>query len=447
MPGEPVQAAVRSSVVVARRGLSGIRFRRAGVNVESSSGRPPRELQLRLTQRGPRLATYSLLVVAIGLVVGFALIYHPFDFNVYVWGGNSVTEGLRLYLAQDGAVWFTYPPFAAILFIPISDMPAVLSRLAWELASMAGLAYAGYITLKLAGYRTTRTATTATFVIGMTLEPMYHTLFLGQVNLILLALILWDMWRVVRGKPAGAGIGLAAAIKLTPLIFIPLLLLARRKRDALIATVTFIACVLVGYVVAPGDSGLYWHHALEDTSRVGGYYISNQSPYGMAVRIAGDARLVGHWFIVVPLVLGLIGLAAGVALARHDDWLGAIAVTGTTGLLFSPVSWTHHWVWILPGLAVLVRGSRSARITAVFTYLLFAIAPMWFTPWHGGPSESGWHGLLTIVANCFTLAGAAFLGYMCWRAYVLVRHRTDPPEPAAELAPAPGGAVAPVPDS
>jgi Glycosyltransferase family 87 len=401
---------------------------------------PPRELEVR--RQGHRVTVYTLLTLSVGLVAGFAIVYHPFDFDVYRWGGQAVSEGMRLYLDQDGAVWFTYPPFAAILFIPIADMPAVISRLAWELASVAALIYASFITLKLAGYRVSWTVTVATFVIGMTLEPMYHTLFLGQINLILLALILADVWRVARGRPAGIGVGIAAAIKLTPLIFIPLFLFSRRKRDGLIATGAFIACVLVGYIVAPGDSGLYWHHELEDTARVGGYYISNQSPYGMAIRVAGGVSQVGNWYIVVPIVLGILGLAAGVILARHNDWLSAAAVTGTTGLLVSPVSWTHHWVWILPALAVLVRGSRATRIAAVFTYLLFAIAPMWFTPRDGGPSESGFHGLLTLVANCYVIAGGLFLAYMCRQAYLALRNGGDA-EPEPSLTAVGQGAAAP----
>lgn len=91
---------------------------------------------------------------------------------------------------------------------------------------------------------------------AMSLEPMYHTLFLGQINLILLALILVDLCRAAAGRPAGIGIGVAAAIKLTPLIFIPLLFLSRRVRDGLAATAAFLACGLVGYFVAPGDSAL-----------------------------------------------------------------------------------------------------------------------------------------------------------------------------------------------
>lgn len=375
--------------------------------------------ELRFTRSWATRTSYVLLALGIALVIGFAIGYSPFDFNVYRWGGLVVTHGMRLYLDRaegDPGLWFTYPPFAAILFVPIAAIPAVLGRLGWELASIAALAYASAVTLKLAGYRASWPVIAGTIAVGLTLEPVWHTLFLGQVNLILLALIIGDIWRVARGRQAGIGIGIAAAIKLTPLIFIPLLLLTRRTRDALTAIGAFVVCGLIGYIVAPGDSGLYWHHEIYDTSRVGGPYVSNQSPYGAAIRLAGGAAHVGHWYLVIPVALGIVGLAAGTVLARHNDWLGGTAVTGTTGLLVSPVSWTHHWVWVLPALVILLQGGMRSRIAAAAGYLLFVIAPMWFTP-RSGPEEYGFHGLETVIANGYLIAGLAFLGYMCWRAY------------------------------
>ena len=113
---------------------------------------------------------------------------------------------------------------------------------------------------------------------------------------------------------------------------------------------------------------------------------------------------------MVPLAFAVIGLAVAAVLARRGDWLGATAVTGATGLLVSPISWAHHWVWILPALVLLIRGGH--RIAAVAGYLLFAVAPFWFTPHAAGPREYGFHWLTTLVANCFLLAGLAFLGYM-----------------------------------
>src|ERR1019366_5259682 len=182
-----------------------------------------------------------------------------------------------------------------------------------------------------------------------------------QINLILLALILTDIWRVAQGRDAGIGVGIAAAIKLTPGIFILFFLLAGRIKAAVIAAGTFVVCGLIGFAVAPRASKLYWEHLFFDTKRVGAPYISNQSPYAAAIRIAQGAAHIGSWWAVIPIAFAAIGLATATILVRHDDWLGATAVTGTTGLLVSPISWAHHWVWVLPALVWLGRRGRPDR--------------------------------------------------------------------------------------
>ena len=265
----------------------------------------------------------------------------------------------------------------------------------------------------------------AVTVAAISLEPMYHTLFLGQINLILMALILVDVWRAARDRPAGLGVGIAAAIKLIPLIFIAMFFLTGRIKAGFISAGTFVACGVVGYLVAPSDSRLYWGHLFYDTPRVGGGYISNQSAYAAAVRIAGGTAEVGHWFLAIPLVLGIAGLAIAAVMARHGDWLGAVTVTGITSLLVSPIAWTHHWVWVLPALVILLEGGRRSKIAAVCAYVLFVSAPMWFTPWHRGTAEFGFHWLVTLVANCYLLAGLAFLVYAGWHAYQLQKENGD----------------------
>jgi len=383
-------------------------------------------------------AVVAGLALAVALLVSFAVLVNPFDFSVYRWGGEAVTHGLELYGGKVAAHWFTYPPFAAVVFIPVEAIPDVAGRVAWELLSLLGLAGASTLTMKLAGYRPNWQVIVAVTVVSITLEPVYHTFYLGQINLLLMALVLADIWRTSRGRPAGIGIGVAAAIKLTPLIFIPLLFLARRTRDGITATVAFLGCGVLGYLTGPGDSRLYWHELFDDTLRVGASYISNQSPYAAAIRIAGGPQFVGLWYDAIPVVLGIVGLIVAAVLARSDDWLGAAATTGITGLLVSPISWTHHWVWILPALVVMLRGGSRSRIAAALTYLLFVIAPMWFTPYHGGPAEFGFHWLATAFANSYLIAGLAFLGYMGWRAYLVARGRStgEPTEPARLAEPA-----------
>ena len=362
---------------------------------------------------------YGVLGVELAVVIAFAATYNALDFRIYMWGGHAVLHDDRLYLALAYGHWFTYSPFAAIVFVPVAALPLAVARVGWDLVSVVALAYSCVLITKLAGYRPSRIVVAGLVAAAMALDPVYETLFLGQINLILLALILTDIWRVSRGRDAGIGagigVGIAAAIKLTPAIFIVFFLLAGRAKAAVIGAGTFVLCGLAGFLIAPDASRLYWRHLFFDAHRVGVPYISNQSPYAAAIRIAEGQGHIGAWWIVIPLAFAVTGLTAAAILARRQDWLGATAVTGTTGLLVSPISWAHHWVWILPVLVLLVRAGH--RIAAAAGYLLFALAPFWFTPHSAGPNEYGFHWLLTLVANCYLIAGLAFLAYMAGHAF------------------------------
>jgi alpha-1,2-mannosyltransferase len=311
---------------------------------------------------------------------------------------------------------------------------------------MAAFAIVCWATLKLSGAKASGSngsweRLAFMMVAGLCLEPVWHTLFLGQINLFLLAVILVDILLISR-KPvtaqitgttwplrlsaAGVGIGLAAAIKLTPGIFIVMLLLGGRIKVAATAGATFAGCVFLAYLAAPSASQLYWSHLFYDTGRVGAPYISNQSPFGAAVRILGHDHPIGAWYLLVPLVVGAFGLVLGSRLVRRADWLAGAAVTGTTGLLVSPISWTHHWVWVVPALAVLVRNGKVPRRAAIGSYALFVLAPMWWTPHAGQAAEYGFHGWITFFANSYLLAGVSFLIYMWFQDGLFLGGRATP---------------------
>ncbi len=355
----------------------------------------------------PGRVAAAVLALEVLAVTCFAFAWRPLDLWIYVLGGRAVGDDATLYTQQQAEHWFTYPPFAAILFDPLSALPFLGVRVAWELACVAALAWVIVVAGRLAGRQLPVVPLLAAALI---LEPVWHTLFLGQVNLFLLALILTDVWLVSRGRCGGFLIGAAAAIKLTPAIFIVFLLLGRRYRAAAIASSTFVACGLVAYLAAPAASRLYWSGLFRDTTRVGASYIGNQSPFGALNRLL-DMH-VGSWYLAIPLFFGLGGLLVARAYLRRGDWLTAAVATGVTGLLVSPISWTHHWIWVVPALLVLLL--RGAHRWAALGFLVYALAPMWFTPHDGGPGEYGPHGLITLIANSYLLAGVAFLGYLGW---------------------------------
>ncbi len=382
-------------------------------------------------RRGRRVV-WGALAAEVAVVLVFALVYRPFDLAIYLWGGRAVRQGLRLYAVQvRGNNWFTYPPFAAALFAPLTLVPPVLTGVAWELGTVAALAWSARTCLRLAGYQPGATVTAAVTAAGLLLEPVYHTLYLGQVNVFLLALVLADIRRAAAGKPAGIGIGLATAIKLVPGLFIVFLLAARRTRDAATAAAVVAACAAAGWLLNPAASRLYWTRLFYNSSRVSATYISNQSPYAALARILGGTSHVGPWYLAISAALALAGLATAARLARHHDWLAAAALTGITGLLVSPISWTHHWVWTLPALLTLwLTATPAARAATAAAWALFVTAPMWFTPWAGDTAQLGFHGATTLAANSFLLAGLAYLTYMTIRTW-----RPQPASPPDLLVP------------
>lgn len=355
----------------------------------------------------------TLLAVELAAVVVFSVRYDSLDFRIYMLGGQALTDDASLYLRKWSGLWFTNTPFAALLFAPWSELPLTAARVLWQLSTVAAFASACATALKLAGHRPTRGVLLAVVAAGLLLAPVYHTLFQGQVNVFLLALVLADVHRVSQGRTAGIGIGIAAAVKLTPAIFIPMLLLTRRTTSAMVAGAAFLGCTALAHAVAPDASRQYWLHTFYDASRVGRTYISNQSPYGAACRIMGSPERVGEWFAVVPVVLAVAGLALAAAWARRGDWPAAATVTGVTGLLVSPISWAHHWVWVMPALLLLLRDGH--RRAAGCAYVLFVLAPLWWTPHNGHPLQYGFRGPLTLVANCYLVAGLAFLAHQALR--------------------------------
>lgn len=369
---------------------------------------------LRIVRGLPALGGVVLLIELAALVC-FAAGYDAVDIHVYSLGGAALLHDYPLYQFQWRGLGFTYPPFAAIVAVPLSWAPAPVARVMWDLGSVAALAAVWHMLLRMAGIRVDRARLMWILAGSFLLQPVWDTLFLGQVNLFLLLLVVSDLYRVRQGRHAGLGIGLAAAIKLTPLIFIGVLLLAGRVRSALIAMATFGAAALVGYLLAPQASRMYWSSYLFDTTRIGAAtYISNQSPYGALARLLGGAAEVGAWYLLVPLLIAVIGIATAVTYARRDDWLAAFAVTGVAGLLISPISWSHHWVWALPAIVLVARSGRAGRRRALGVALLGTLAPQWWLPTN---LQTGFHGPITLLANSFTIAGLVFLASAGWTAF------------------------------
>jgi alpha-1,2-mannosyltransferase len=252
----------------------------------------------------------------------------------------------------------------------------------------------------------------AALAVAPLLEPVRETLRLGQVNLVLLGMITADCLLRRTPWPRGAMIGLAAAVKLTPAAFVLFFLARRQWRPAVTAAATFGAAALAGLLIAPRDSLGYWTSALFDPTRIGHLeFAGNQSLRGVLHRLELPAGLeimlwLGSCAAVVTLALRGVR-----ALRERGDEPAALLVTAAAALLVSPVSWSHHWVWAVPGLlwlgrrAVLVP-SRAGWLLPVGVLAVFMSSPFWSLPYRDG-REFGWTSGQHLLGDAYLWVGLA----------------------------------------
>jgi alpha-1,2-mannosyltransferase len=275
--------------------------------------------------------------------------------------------------------------------------------------------------------------------VALWFEPVQRALHLGQIELILMALVVWDL-----GQPSGrwwrgAGIGLAAGIKLVPLIFIPYLLLTKRFREAGVATAALAVTVMVGFSVLPRASRQWWLTGyFLDAGRTGGVAsLANQSLRGLLTRLAGSVAAAAPASLGIAILVGVIGVLGAAVLYQSGKPVHGWVLCAVTALLVSPISWDHHWVWMVPVLAVFVdaavraeRAQRWARwavacaVAAVFLDWPGAVpgpgpmVPRGLLPLVYDPGEHGygqlyhWHGSELILGNAYVLGGVVLFTAM-----------------------------------
>ncbi|MFC7264765.1 glycosyltransferase 87 family protein [Streptomyces lutosisoli] len=350
------------------------------------------------------------------------------DLMVYRAEGETVRAGGDLYALRttEAHLPTTYPPFAALLFTPLTLLDTAGMRTLATAGNLALLVVFVTLSLRLVGHARVECVWWIAAA-AVWCEPVWTTLRYGQVNLLPAVLVVWDLSRRPGHRCAGVGIGIAAAIKLTPALFAVFLLITgvvertRRGsggqwlRHARGAALAFTGATLLAAAVLPHDSWHFWTRMVFEAGRVGLVEdTANQSLRGVLARLLHTTE-PGTLWIAAAALAGAAGLAVAVAaeLRGRRDW--ATVACAVTALLVSPVSWSHHWVWCVPMVLVLAATNRTA---AVCTALAFCTYALWWVP--HGPGRLELHqtgGELTLSA-LYVAAGFAFLtliGVRLWR--------------------------------
>lgn len=310
------------------------------------------------------------------------------DFSVYWYGGRILNEaGLSPSGLYEPTVnWaggpelpFTYPPFAALVFSLLAKMPQATALLLFNAAGVAVAAWVAAMGVRYwnskPGWLSTfasltfrsalnRLGAVVLFLAVLNLGPWRETLVFGQINILLLGLMTADLlsrnprWR--HGVPgSGFLVGVAAGIKLTPLVFGLYFLVRKDWRGLLNMGAGFAFTVLLGWVLRPAESLSFWLEILPDTSRIGGAgYVDNLSIKGALLHFGVPADFVNVPWILLSLLVVALGAAVIRTASSQGARVVAISATALTMLLVSPVSWSHHWVWmaaVLPAFAWTLR--------------------------------------------------------------------------------------------
>jgi alpha-1,2-mannosyltransferase len=362
------------------------------------------------------------------------------DLDIYRGAVRTALAGQDLYAytyvhPTIHGLGFTYPPFAALVLVPFALLDSVPAKVIWTALTFVVTVAAIFLLVRASGRgvvagstaRSPRVAWVAGLSIPVMLSyPFLHNLVVGQVSLFVIALALFD--HLLPRRWQGSLVGIAAAIKLTPLVFLPYYLITKQWRQAAVCTGAFLAATALAWLVLPGASLAYWTDKLWQTGRVGRTDSTvNKSLLGLLSRQLPDG---------VPTTLVWLAVAAAVAVlaywqaSRHlaaGSPLAAALAVGALSVAVSPISWPHHQLWLVFAACwYLLLGGRTATLLGVGLFVIFLGYP-WFDDYPAG-TVGTWLG---IGVELPALAVLLVLGFG-----LLPGHRrAAAPELAAGLAP------------
>ena len=368
------------------------------------------------------------------------------DFDAYRDGVEHVLRHLPLY--SDPLIhqhFYTYPPFSVLAFMPFALLPYGADTDIWLGINLVVVIAIVALCWRMLGYRITGSVlgvSTLLAVIAVFLEPVRSTLLHGQINLVLMLLVLADTSLKVTSRVKGIGVGLAAGIKLVPGYFVFYYLALRQWRPVAIALATLTATVAVGFARLPNDSRRYWSGEFAHSARIADDFLhpSNQTLRGAIARVLGGhpASATGPmsgkpaptwvWLLAAAVVMAA-SLWIVVRLHRAGEQLLAVTLTGLTATVVSPFAWTHHWVWFLPLLVDVVHRALANRWWWLCALALFVVLGSW--PYRFPADERPRIGLYMfpdrwvpwlILANLYVLVCLALL---IVSAAAVMRHRAD----------------------
>lgn len=347
--------------------------------------------RLRALLTGPRGVAYVAVPLLIATLVWSVIRLHGYqlDLDIYRIGVQMWLSGGDMYGTlpapmQGPLLPFIYPVFAAIVMIPLAVIPYTAALIVLFVLSLLALAGSIYLTVRVAWPAGGRNGAVSVSMLALSaaliIEPVAQTFAFGQVNLVLMAMVLVDCLAPRTRWPRGLMIGLAAAVKLTPAGFVLFFLIRRDFRSTVVAAVTGIVATGIGFAVDPEASARYWFGG-PAAGVSGSTFFSNETIQA----ILGRQDVTGLPFTLLWLAGIVLILVLAYPVIRRAEPATALAATAAVILMASPTSWSHHWVWVVPALVAI--GTHAVRhrswgwaVLGIVTAVVFYLAPFRWMP-------------------------------------------------------------------
>jgi alpha-1,2-mannosyltransferase len=361
------------------------------------------------------LAAVNLAVLA-GVLLSFrdgtVTSAYRMDLDVYrvavdVWWRGGDLYGPLPTLDNGMHLPYLYPPVAIVVLAPFAVVPFWLAGGAFALVTIAAVAVVLVVVLRALDVRPAAVLVGALLPLALALEPVRETLYFGQINVLLMALVVADCLVRAPRWPRGVLVGVAAAVKLTPAAFVLFFLVRGDRRAALTAAVSFLCATAVGFVVSPPNSVQFWTHEVLHSSQFRGMANEmNQSLKVVLVRFGAGPEML--WPLLGAATLGVTVVGMRRAFVAGSP-VPALGLNALGALLIAPVSYSHHWVWVVPilltGAVFAWRTRRVGMIAAVVAgTLLVVLAPHWW--WD---PAAPWHAWRLLTGNAYAYAAVAVL--------------------------------------
>jgi len=297
------------------------------------------------------------------------------DIEWYRRALNEVAAGRPM------ASQLNYPPITLILLSPLRGLPKGTGEQLWAGATIAVALLLAAITVRASIAATDQADTVRQRALGTAIAaplvllsfPVSFNLSTGQLSILVMALAMADASGLLPRRFQGSLVGMAAALKLTPLIFAPYYALTRQWRQLGVAAATFGMLSAIGFALFPQDSINFWTHPDAAAQMAGSSHL-NVTILGILLQWPGES---------IPVRVAWLALAAGAGAAAfwrarahflRGEQFQAALVIGIASTVISPLGWSHYQQWqVVAAVWLMLSGRRRNTAWGALLYVAFSV--------------------------------------------------------------------------